>query len=298
MNRLSIRTVIHTMALLIISLMVVNSAPAAEPELKVLIVDGRNNHDWRSTTPHMKKLLEETGMFSVDVATAPIKGQQSLEDFKPEFSEYDAILMNYNGNKNWPKETRKAFEKYVSNGGGVVIVHAADNAFPNWEEYNEMIGLGGWGGRNEKSGPMVRYRDGEVVLDDSPGAGGTHGPQRPYLVEIRDNDHPITEGLPEKWMHSKDELYSKLRGPAKNLTVLATAKSKKTNEHEPALFTIDYGKGRIFHTVLGHSVEAGMKCVGFIATLQRGTEWAATGEVTQDVPADFPDAREISIRSD
>lgn len=272
------------------------NAAGAESALEILIVDGRNNHDWRSTTPYMQKILEETGLFKVDVATAPLSGQQSLEDFKPKFSEYDAVLMNYNGNENWPDETRKAFEDYMANGGGLVIVHAADNSFPKWDAYNEMIGLGGWGGRNEKSGPMIRYRDGKVVRDDTPGRGGTHGPQRPYRIDIRDADHPITSGLPTKWMHSKDELYSKLRGPARNLTLLATAKSKKTNEHEPALFTIEYGEGRVFHTVLGHSVNAGMTCVGFIVTLQRGTEWAATGNVTQDVPDDFPGAEQVSIR--
>jgi type 1 glutamine amidotransferase len=101
-------------------------------------------------------------------------------------------------------------------------------------------------------------------------------------------------------MHAKDELYSKLRGPARNLTVLATAYAapakKGTGEHEPALMTIRFGQGRVFHTVLGHAPEQ-MRCVGFIVTYQRGTEWAATGRVTQvDVPDDFPTADEVSLR--
>ncbi|OHB67385.1 MAG: hypothetical protein A2Y77_06170 [Planctomycetes bacterium RBG_13_62_9] len=163
-----------------------------------------------------------------------------------------------------------------------------------------MIAIGGWGGRNEKSGPMVRYRDGKVVLDTSPGIGGSHGPQHEFQVTIRERFHPIVAGLPQKWMHASDELYSTLRGPAKNMTILATAYAdpaqKGTGEHEPALFTVRYEKGRVFHTVLGHAPEQ-MRSVGFIVTYQRGAEWAATGRVTQvEVPDDMSTADKVSLR--
>ncbi len=266
--------------------------------IKALIVDGQNNHDWKATTPVLKTLLEETGLFKVDVATSPAKGQP-MDSFRPNFSNYNVIVSNYTGDE-WPKETQDALVEYMENGGGLVIYHAADNAFPKWKEWNEMIAIGGWGGRNEKSGPMVRYREGKIVLDNSPGRGGTHGPQHEFQVVIRDRLHAITAGLPEKWMHAKDELYSKLRGPAKNMKILATAYAdpakKGTGEHEPALFTVQYGKGRVFHTVLGHGPEQ-LRSVGFIVTFQRGTEWAATGRVTQvDVPEDFPTADKVSLR--
>jgi len=267
--------------------------------LKALIVDGQNNHNWSGTTPVLKSLLEETGLFTVDVATSPARGQP-MDSFRPNFAKYDVIVSNYTG-ANWPKETQRALIEYMENGGGLVIFHAASNAFPKWKEWNEMIALGGWGGRNEKSGPMVRYRDGKIVLDNSPGPGGTHGPQHEFQIIVRERHHPITAGLPEKWMHAKDELYSKLRGPAKNMKVLATAYADRekggTGEHEPILFTVRYGKARVFHTVLGHDREQ-LRCVGFIVTFQRGTEWAATGRVTQvDVPTDFPTADEVRLRA-
>lgn len=276
----------------------VGISAAAETKLKALIIDGQNNHNWKATTPVLKKILEDSGLFQVDVATAPEKGKD-MSSFRPKFSDYNVIVSNYNGDP-WSKETQGAFVEYVKNGGGFVSVHAANNSFGTWAEYNEIIGLGGWGGRNEKSGPYVRFKEGKEVRDESPGRGGNHGKMHPFQMTSRADKNPILAGLPTQWMHANDELYDRLRGPARNLTVLATAwsdpKTGGTDEHEPLLMTIAYGKGRVFHTALGHDVGA-MKCVGFIVTLQRGTEWAATGKVTQTkVPDDFPTADKVSTR--
>lgn len=305
-------------AVVVAALFISPDVRAAE-KLKALIVDGQNNHDWKGTTPVMKWILEESGRFTVDVSTTPPSAprppqaprgnltaeqkagheaalarwkaqkpeierarKEAWQQWHPRFRDYDVVVMNYNGER-WPQAVSEDFVQYVRLGGGLVIVHAADNSFADWPEYNEMIGLGGWGGRNEKSGPMVRWRDGRMVFDESPGAGGTHGAQHEFVVETREANHPIMKGLPLRWKHASDELYSKLRGPAKNLTVLATAfaapETRGTGEHEPVLMIIDYGQGRVFHTVLGHGPGT-MAGVGFQVTLQRGTEWAATGRVT------------------
>ena len=116
------------------------SLAGAAPVLKALIIDGQNNHNWKATTPILKETLEKSGIFTVDVATTPAKG---TEDFRPKFADYAVVVSNYNGQA-WPRETREDFVTFVKNGGGLVIVHAADNSFPNWPEYNEMIGLGGF----------------------------------------------------------------------------------------------------------------------------------------------------------
>ncbi len=273
-------------------------AGLAAPPLKVLIVDGQNNHAWKETTPVLKKLLEETGRFTVDVATTPVKGAD-MSGFQPDFSAYAAVVSNYNGDA-WPAATNAAFEKYLRDGGGFVSYHAADNSFPEWKEYNEAVGVGGWGSRTtEKSGRMVRFREGKVVFDSTPVRCGNHGARLAFAVTMRDMKHPLAKGLPPVWMHAPDELYDKLCGPAVELNVVATAHSEPTNkgtgEEEPMLMTIRFGKGRVFHTTLGHDVAA-MQCVGFISTLQRGTEWAATGKVTIPVPKDFPSASQVSLR--
>ena len=293
---------------------------STDAKLKALIIDGQNNHQvWPKSTIMMKQYLEDTGLFEVDIdrtaftwkgetregkwlplagvgPTEDLKKSQHDPEFTPDFKKYNVVISNFgNSSADWPETTQRALENFMQNGGGYVSVHAADNSFGHWQEYNRMIGLGGWGGRKQSAGPYVFYtNEGELVRDaETPGGCGKHGPQHQFPITLRVKDHPITKGLPETWLSAKDECYALLRGPAENMTILATGKDQNdnapTDRHEPMLMVIDYGKGRTFHTTLGHDTDA-FESVGFIVTFTRGAEWAATGKVTQKIPNDFPTA--------
>jgi uncharacterized protein len=315
-------------------------------KIRVVIIDGQNNHNWQATTPVLKKELEDSGRFTVAVATSPAipqlpkpqepqrpknendatamakykealekypqlldkylaalprfkvdlqAAQQAFDSWRIDFDKYDVVLSNYNG-QSWPKEINAAFEERLRAGKiGLVVIHAANNAFGGWKEYNQMIGMG-WRGPGGGNRVYLDDQGSLVTIPAGKGDSSGHRYTGQFTVTIRDASHPVTKGMPREWMHNNDELYDNMRGPAENVHLLATAYSQGPNGtqvNEPMIWTVSYGKGRVFHTPMGHDVN-GMRCVGFMATLQRGTEWAATGAVTLPLPQNFPTEKKAS----
>jgi hypothetical protein len=295
--------------LLMSLLLALNSVCAADEsggKLRALVVSGQMNkyHNMELMNQVLERYLVETGLFEVTQLRTPPAGSD-MAPFAPDWSAYDVVVLNYDGDA-WPETTRKTFEAYMQAGGGLVSVHSTDNAFPDWQAFLDMTALGGWGGRDETWGPAVYWRDGGIFLYSGPG-GTFHPPKHDYPVTIRNVDHPVTRGLPPTWMHAHDELYSRLRGPARNMDLLATgfadpAVENASGEHEAAIFTVRYGAGRIFHTTLGHinrdatEPPESVRCIGFAVTFQRGAEWAASGAVTQAAPDAFPGPGQTLLR--
>jgi type 1 glutamine amidotransferase len=264
----------------------------AADKVSVLIIDGQNGHDWKATTPVIKQLLEKTDRFTVDVLTSPPakSPKDAWEKFKPDFSKHKAVVINYYGEA-WPEDVQKSFVKYVEDGGGVVVYHFTVAAFREWPEFNRMIGLG-W--KDNKFGDRIAFDESmkQVRQPKGEGIGCGHGAAHEFQITVIDKNDPITKGMPEKFDHVKDELYAGQRGPAENMHFLAVAWSAKeepkrgTGMFEPMAWTIPFGKGRCFTTLLGHDGPATSDPAS-AALLTRGTEWAATGEVTIPLPKDL-----------
>src|SRR3954454_21043313 len=177
----------------------------AQSRIKVLLVTGQSNryHNWEVSSPIVKRLLDDSGRFAVTVATTPPKGEtpnQDMSSFAPRFSDYQAVVLDYEGFE-FAAPVKQAFVEYVRNGGGLVVLHAADNAFPDWPEYNEMIGVGGWGGftpgysnRTASDGPKIRWRDGRIALDSETPGTAQHPSPHDFLITNRAPEHPIMKG--------------------------------------------------------------------------------------------------------
>ena len=263
----------YTMKLTLFAITLVSSlalcaqtAPAPR-KIQVLIITGQDKHPWRETTPYLREILTQAGRFEVRV-TEEFHGANA-ETLAP----YDVAVLNYSDEKldtpTWSPATKAALLAFVRSGKGLVVYHHSAASFQDWEEFEKL------------SGCVWRTTD------------SYHSPVHDYKVDIRDADHPITRGM-APFMAKTDELYSGLKcRPQSEFHILATAwddhslyPAKKRDPYpsgpsrdEPMLWTVAYGSGRVFATMLGNDMRA-VHTAGFIATLVRGTEWAATAAVT------------------
>ncbi|HYI78602.1 MAG TPA: ThuA domain-containing protein, partial [Chryseolinea sp.] len=246
--------------------------------LTVLIVDGFSNHDWKQTTALTKWILEGSGLFRVSVSTIPSDSVQR-STWAPKFSNYDVVVQNTNNIQDttlrWPVRAERSLEKYVREGGGLYILHSANNAFSHWKEYDKMIGLG-W--RPATVGYALEIDAKKNILRLPPGMGmGTgHGDRFNALIKIF-NRHPINEQYPEEWQTVNTEVYHFPRGPAENLTVLSYAfDSTGTQRMWPVEWIVRYGKGRVYNSSMGHlwrgeTYPPAYRCVGYQTTVVRAT---------------------------
>ena len=272
-----------------------NKAP-----INVLIVDGFSNHDWKHTTECIREILEQTPEINVSVSTW---SEEKAETWRPAFSEYDVVIQNCNdikGGERWPREVEVALEQFVKNGGGLYAFHSANNAFPQWDAYNRMIGLG-W--RNKDFGWALTLDDEGAITRVPAGEGDKtgHGKRRDVVL-TRVGEHPIHAGLTRQWVAADIEVYRYARGPAENLTVLSFGEDEKTGLNFPTEWTVLYGEGRMYTSTLGHIWHGekedppGIRCAGIQTLLPRIVQWLAARPVDVSVPEDFPTAETASLR--
>ncbi len=247
---------------------------APPKKIQTLIITGQNRHNWRAVTPLLRSALEDTGRFEVRV----------VEEFRgagPEtLAPYDLIVLNYDDKRQaplrWGERAEAAFLDFARSGKGVVVFHFSTAAFEGWTEYEKLC-AGNWRPNH-----------------------GHHSAAHDFTVDIQDAEHPITRGLKKSFAQPRDELYANLAWqPEGGYHVLATAwddhklyggKARQPvpgdGIHQPMLWTVKYGNGRIFATALGHDAPA-VQTSAFVVTFTRGAEWAATGAVTLPIPAEM-----------
>ena len=226
--------------------------------IQTLLITGANNHYWKRSSPFCKKLLEDTGRFQVDLTENP---SETLGN-RDSLSRYQLFFVDYNGPE-WSAAAKTNFLDAVQRGTGATILHAANNAFTGWVEYEKLCAL--------------CWRE-----------GTGHGRFHKFDVKVIDHDHPITRGLADFKAHP-DELYHRLvHMHGAPYHVLATAYSAPetggTGRDEPMLVVKTYGQGRVFHDIMGHVWSGGdmsaFEDPQFQQALVRGCEWAATGSVS------------------
>ncbi|HLH43241.1 MAG TPA: ThuA domain-containing protein [Bryobacteraceae bacterium] len=262
-----------------------------------LLIDGAfpaGEEDLSRESGPVKSILESTGLFQIESVNAS-------GAFQTRFERYKLIVLNFGGD-GWPLATLTALDKYLQSGGGMLALPGSGSAFPDSPAFNVMLGLTAAHNRNRQAGPFWFYKDGNVAYDNTTegAAGKIIRVDQPFPITIRDTEHPVTKGLPLVWMHLPDEIAGRLRGPGKNMTLLATAfsdpKNGGTGLDEPQVVAVAYGKGRVFRVIMGRTPKS-LDCAGLQTILQRGAEWAATGKVTQKLPSDFPTEEKESQRA-
>jgi type 1 glutamine amidotransferase len=253
--------------------------------IRVLILSGHNNHDWRTTTPYLRKLLVDSGFFDVRVCEEPMGITFST------LNPYHVLVLDYGGPR-WGEVTEKAVEAFVNSGKGMVVVHGSSYSFSGLDvlaDHHKGTGI--------KEPPWPEFAKMVGCYWPDPPKIGFHGPRHSFQVKIAELNHPIVQGMNE-WFWATDELYRGMKIlPQANILAIAYDDPKYggNGKNEPMLVTTKYGDGRVFYTALGHEVPA-MTETGFVTTFLRGTEWAATGKVSLPPDVGTPKPKKDALR--
>jgi len=279
------------------------SGLAQSPKIKVLLVEGVSNHDWKHRADIVRSILAKDGSFDVTVTVTPsAAGDPAWATWRPAFSNYNVVLSGYNnlgGKPQWPAEVQAAFTNYVKSGGGFFCYHEANNSFAEWPEYNRIIGLG-WRDVNFGTAIIVNSNETLQFVPAGSGTGTSHGSRVNALVR-RMNNHAIHQGLPPAWIAADVEIYRYARGPATNLTVLSYAKDPTTQIQFPMEWVVHYGQGRTYASSYGHvwadqTQPEGTRCAAFQTILVRALKWLAGRDPGMNTPVDFPTTNAPSLR--
>ena len=243
--------------LLVIAIALLFSQCEQPASLSALIVSDSGEE----VNKDLKTILENTGLFDADVSKSK----------SPGFSDFDVVVLNIE-KADWTEKTKASFVTYVNGGGGVVILGASAFAFGDWPALSEIVGYSVGGNLQKSTSPFE------------------------YPVVFTNKKHPVTDGLPSNWRHTEDYLLFNTASIKGEIEVLGTARADTLQggdgTHLPVMISAMSGEGRVFQSTLGFAsaddASSPLQCVGFITTLQRGAEWAATGVVSQEVPIDFP----------
>jgi len=278
-------------------------ATSVRANIKVLIVDGFSNHSVEKTTQKILDILASDPSFEVTVSTMPTFNTDEWKSWSPRFSAFDVIIQTCNniGDTSivWPDRVKSDLESYIRGGGGMYVYHSGNNAFADWPEYNQMIGMG-W--RAVDYGKALQVINGLVVeIPAGVGKKTAHGP-RFDAVFNRFGNHPIHANLPPSWKSTDVEVYAYTRGPIGNLTVLSYAREPVNDIDFPTEWVVNYGAGRTYTSTYGHYWKnqdnpPGVQDVAFQTLMMRALQWLANRPVTQTVPANFPTSTTVSLQN-
>jgi len=228
------------------------NAPQKPTPIKVLLITGDDvsAHPWREISETTREILVSSGKFDVKVSEDPL-----ILESATALKNYDVIVFSIYAQKlgELPAQAKENLLNYVKGGKGFFVQHMATASFPKWDEFGKLCGR-------------------KWVM----GTSG-HGARGDFTSKIVDKEHPITKGLTD--FTTNDELYAKLQG-SEDIHVLIQADSDWSKKTEPLIFVKSYGQGRVVHNAYGHDGKA-LKTPSVQKIIIRGTEWAATGKVTE-----------------